>query len=303
MGGCKMKRLVFRVVAIMCIAAISAAMLSGCGYPGYRGENADAYTLICNQVPDILGARRALVTLQDPQIIAVERDGEGRLLFLYLEDTDEMLSCGIVQKSDGERVYFYPERSTLSFVMPDEFFDLDNKKIPEEDLKQLFRELCPEDLLDSFKNDNDWNLPIDEEKLDSAEIKPQMIAVPWGDRIDTVNLSDREWKTQIFAYAQENGYDFSEIDEDDMYFSHSSPMAVDDYGRRLYYVEADYYYHPNDDSHISYVRHFLEMIAIINPDGSFNSEVFMSELKVKSDYQAAIAELKELNAWDRPLGE
>ena len=42
---------------------------------------------------------------------------------------------------------------------------------------------------------------------------------------------------------------------------------------------------------------------IINPDGSFNSETFMSELKVKSDYQAAIAELKELNAWDRPLGE
>ena len=100
-----MKRLVFRVVAIMCIAAISAAMLSGCGYPGYRGENADAYTLICNQVPDIMGARRVLLTLRDPQIIAVERDGEGRLLFLYLEDRDEMVSCGIVQKSDGEKVF------------------------------------------------------------------------------------------------------------------------------------------------------------------------------------------------------
>lgn len=292
-----MKRLL-RIIVFLWVAVVLMTS-AGCAYGGYRGDYAGAYTLMCSQVPDMLGARSVGFSLLDPQILVLERDDFGRTLYMYLEDTDGFLSIGIVQKEEEGKVFFYPEWSTLSFVMPDRYYDISNFAISENTLLSLIGELCPANEMDAFKEANDWGLPLNESKLDSAEITLPKIAVRWEHRKDSVNLSQQKWEKQIVSVAHKNGHVFDA--DEAFYFEHATYMATDDYGRRLYYVEGYYYIYPENDPHIWYVKHLLEMIAIINPDGTFDSEIFMVELTDKANYQEQIRDLKIDNGWDQPL--
>ena len=121
-----------RIVALICTIVILTVSIIGCSYRGYRGDYAGAYTLIYSQVPDILGARASGPYLLDPQIILLEQDNMGRTMYLYIESTDELISICIVQKETDNEVYFYPEKSTLSFRAPDYIYDIDQDKIPKE---------------------------------------------------------------------------------------------------------------------------------------------------------------------------
>jgi len=156
-------------------------------------------------------------------------------------------------------------------------------------------------VMEDFKRVNGWNSPIDDSRLESAEICAPVIPLRWETRTDKVNLPDYKWEELIFALAERNGHKLGGENDTNKYFSHESWMATDDYGRRLYYVEAYYYEYPEGSTRIAYVRHFLEMIAIINPDGSYNEDAFMTELADKSDYRAQIRELKLANGWNQPL--
>lgn len=288
-----------KIIAFVCLMVILLTVMQGCAYRGYRGDYAGAYTLIYSQVPDILGARTNGPLLLDPQILLWESDEYGRALFIYFERSDELLSVGIVQKEEGNRVFFYPEKSTISARIPDDHYDIDNHAYTELGLTQLMYSLFTVFKIEEFKAENDWGLPIDESKLDSAEIVLPKIAARWEHRKDSVNLAQLEWEEQIIALAHKNGHEFDE--NEDFYFSHASYMATDAYGRRLYYVEGYYYIYPDDDSHIWYVKYDLEMIAIINPDGTFDGETFMVELEDKANYQEQIRDLKIANGWNQPL--
>ena len=286
-------------IALIFVTAVLAVTAIGCSYDGYDGKYKGAYTLICAQVPDTLGARTQGPFLKNPQILCLETDNKGRGMYLYLEDTDGFLSLGIVQKEEVDRVYFYPEQSTISFRLPDRVYDIDNEKLSETELKSLLSELCSADALEQFKADNDWNAPMCEEKLDSAPIFAQKISVRWEHRKDEVNLSNNEWGECVSAFANKNGHDVIDEGGVSYYFSHSSWMATDKYGRRMYYVEG-YYYVYQDVSNVSYVQYTLEMVAIINPDGSYDENVFMVELLDKESYQEQIRALKEANGWNQP---
>jgi len=288
-----------RIIAFICASVIIMTVAVGCSFRGYKGKYKGAYTLIYNQVPDILGARTSGPFLLDPQIVPIEADEYGRVLYAYFEDTDELLSVGIVQKEEDGRVFFYPEKSTVSARMPDSYYDIDNEEYSESELLSLVNSLFTSDMMEKFKADNDWSLPMDESKLDSAEITTQKIAARWEYRKDSVNLSQAEWEEQIVALAHKNGHVFDE--RESFYYSYESYMATDDYGRRLYYVEGCYYDYPEDESQVWYVRYYLEMIAIINPDGTFDGDSFMVELEDKANYQKQISELKLANNWNEPI--
>ena len=288
-----------KVIAFICVVIILSTAMLGCSYLGYRGDHKGAYSLFCAQVPDIIGARPQGPWLVDPQILLWENDEYGRSLYIYFEKSDELLSVGIVQKEEGGRVYFYPEKSTISARIPDDHYDIDNHAYTELGLSQLMYSLFTVFEINEFKSNNGWGLPIDESKLDSAEIESPMIAARWEHRKDSVNLSQLQWEEQIISIAHQNGHVFDE--KEDFYFSHVSYMATDDYGRRLYYVEGYYYEYPDDDSHIWYIKNDLEMIAILNPDGTFDRDIFMIELEDKANYQEKICELKIANNWDDPI--
>ena len=163
-----------RLTALLLAVLFILFSLGGCGYFGYRGEHLGAYTLVYSQVPDILGAR-AVVALHDPQVLFLESDSYGRGLYVYYEDCDELFTVAIVQKETKERVYYYPEESTLSFSMPDHLYDIDNPELSEDRLKELLSEFCTDEMLKAFKVQNDWNSPINESKLESAEKTSPMI--------------------------------------------------------------------------------------------------------------------------------
>ncbi len=300
-----MKRLT-RMIAGICMAILLATSVSGCtggpDYEGYRGAYPGAYTLIYSQVPDIKGVSSGFLRRVDPKIILVDIDNMGRTLYIYLEDEEELFSIGIVQRETVDRVYFYPEESTLSFWVPERFF---NQTIDDAELIPLLYELCSAERLEKFKVDNDWGAPINEDRFDSAPIiTPTIESLYDGGRADSVNLSEEEWDKQMVAVAQKNGHEVAHYYEGCLsHCRYAFWMATDAYGRRLYYVDGEYTTFPTeeDDPHIRYITHYLEMIAIINPDGSFNEETFMVELMDKTNYQEQLRELKFVNGWNRPL--
>ena len=294
-----------KLIAFICLAAMLTSFFAGCGYRGYRGEHVAAYTLVYSQVPDILGAR-AVVSMHDPQILLLESDSYGRGLYLYYEDCDEMLTVAIVQKQTDERVYYYPEESTLSFAMPDSMYDIDNPALSEDKLKSLLSEFCTDEMLDSFKRQNDWNAPIDESKLENAAITSPMLIYRWSHRGHDANIElySDDWRDVMIDVAIKNGHNIESEDTNGVYLFYVSWMATDDYGRNLYYVDGYYYVDgDSEDVHVSYRQYYLEMVAITKPDGSFDPDTFMMELEDKANYQSTIRELKKINGWNQPQGE
>lgn len=294
-----------RITALMLAVLFVVLSVSGCGYLGYRGDHVAAYTLVYSQVPDILGAR-AVVAMHDPQILLLERDSYDRGLYLYYEDCDEMLTAAIVQMEMDGRVYYYPEESTLSFAMPDSMYDIDNPALSEEKLKSLLSDFCTDEMLESFKAQNDWDAPIDEGKLESAEITSPMLPYRWSRRGDALGMGEfaDAWEPAMIDVAIANGHNIDVEDPYCAYLSYVSWMATDSYGRNLYYVDGYYYVDGDaDDPHLDYRCYYLEMVAIINPDGSFDPDTFMMELTDKANYQGVIRELKEINGWNQPLTE
>ena len=294
-----------RITALMLTVLFVVLSVSGCGYLGYRGDHVAAYTLVYSQVPDILGAR-AVVAMHDPQILLLERDSYDRGLYLYYEDCDEMLTVAIVQMEMDGRVYYYPEESTLSFAMPDSMYDIDNPALSEEKLKSLLSDFCTDEMLESFKAQNDWDAPIDEGKLESAEITSPMLLYRWSRRGDALGMGEfaDAWEPAMIDVAIANGHNIDVEDPYCAYLSYVSWMATDSYGRNLYYVDGYYYVDGDaDDPHLDYRCYYLEMVAIINPDGSFDPDTFMMELTDKANYQGVIRELKEINGWNQPLTE
>ena len=163
-------------------------------------------------------------------------------------------------------------------------------------------ETFPTESIEELKLQNDWNKPINDALFDSAEMLSPKINSKWDGRPDTVNLSDDTWLLHMLAIAENGDHDFSHVREDDKYFSEAIWMANDDYGRRLYYLEGYYYiYGSENEPQIECIEKYLEMIAIINPDGSFDPECFMAELYDKANYQGQIAELKTKCGWDQPI--
>ena len=300
-----MRRLT-KITAMLCLAVTFVLSACSCGYSGYRGDYRAAYTLVYTQVPDTRGALQWGPGFSDPQLLLLKTDSQGRGLYLYFEDTAGPLSIVITQKESKDKVYFYPEKSALSFKTPDSIYDISNKKLPEEKLLSLYRELCSENVLSEFKSSNDWDKPIDESKLDSAPIQKQRLSVPWDYRTDEVNLDDSTWREYMLSVAVKNGHNVPEKFLNGYLGMnvYESWMATDSYGRRLYYIESQYHVNSEDGVYPSSIAHYyLEMLAIINPDGSFDEEIFMIEIADKYNWQQQLKELKEANGWNQPFSE
>lgn len=291
-----------RIIALICLVAMSLTLLSGCGYRGYKKEYKGAYTLVYSQVPDTSGTRTYGILMEDPEIVLLETDSYGRDLYLYYESTEWPFSVAIVQKETDGKVYFYPEESTLSFRMPDRIFDYDNPKYSDQELKTLLDELCSPEMLESFKAQNDWNSPINEAKFESAEISSPKISYRWSHRGDNlgIQLFSDELLEIMIDVANQNGHAITDYYY--TYFDHASWMATDSYGRRLYYLEGRYYvYGDEKDPNVDVRTYYLEMIAIVKPDNTYDRDTFILELTDKSAYQDTIRELKINNGWNQPL--
>ena len=288
---------------ILCLILFT---LCACAYSGYKGDHAGAYTLTYTQVPGTKGATSYWLSYRDPQILLLETDSEGRGLYLYFEETDTPLSLVIVQKESEDRVYFYPEDSAISFRTPDRIYEVFPDKFTDGELRELMNELCSDEALAEFKEDNDWNKPIDESRLDSAAITKPGIATYWTDRTGKVITPFLEWRDLMLSLAVKNGHNVPEsfLNGNDGMNIYDSYMATDAYGRELHYINSQYYIHTEEGVYPEgYTAYYLEMLAIINPDGSFDRESFMIELSDICDPDEEMRTLKERCGWNQPLEE
>ena len=291
------------LTATVCLLLL---IVCSCSYSGYKGEYPGAYTLVYTQVPDTRGARFLGPNYDDPQILLLETDSIGRALYLYLEDTEGPLSLVIVQKESEDTVYFYPEDSAISFRTPDRIYDLYDKKLPDSELLSLYNELCSSEELSAFKELNDWDKPIDESRLDSAAITRPGIDNPWSYRKGKVITPFFNWRDLMLDLAVKNGHNVPEgfLNGNDGMNIYDNYMATDKYGRELHYIESDYYVYSEEGVYPeSYTSYYLEMLAIINPDGSYDPDSFMIELSDKCNPDDEIRELKERCGWNQPFGE
>lgn len=289
------------LTSILCLILFT---LCACAYSGYEGDHAGAYTLTYTQVPGTKGATRDWFVFRDPQILLLETDSEGRGLYLYYESCESPLSLVIVQRESEDRVYFYPEDSAISFRTPDQIYEIFDEKKTNGELISLREELCSDEALAKFKEENDWNKPIDESRLDSAAITRPGIATYWTDRTGKVITPFLEWRDLMLGLAVKNGHNVPEYYLNGHYGMniYDIYMATDAYGRELHYVESDYNIYTEDGVYPEgYTSYYLQMLAIINPDGSFDCESFMIELSDICDPDEEMRILKERCGWNQPL--
>lgn len=298
------KAKLIKILILTSILCLILFTLCACAYSGYEGDHAGAYTLTYTQVPGTKGATSYWLSYRDPQILLLETDSEGRGLYLYYESCESPLSLVIVQRESAERVYFYPEDSAISFRTPDHIYEVYDEKKTDDELISLRKELCSDEVLEKFKEENDWNKPIDESRLDSAAITKPGIATYWTDRTGKVITPFLEWRDLMLDLAVKNGHNVPEdyLNGRDGMNIYDIYMATDAYGRELHYINSQYYVYTEEGVYPEgYTAYYLQMLAIINPDGSFDRESFMIELSDICDPDEEMRILKERCGWNQPL--
>ncbi|MBQ8303219.1 MAG: hypothetical protein IJX97_06760 [Clostridia bacterium] len=268
-----MKRSAVKIKAIIIISVLilSTIMTTGCIYTGYRGDYPELCSVAWANLITSRGHSSNGEALFDPNLSILETDSFGRVLFGYSEDRITDTHLLIMQKSDGERAYYYPEDCYIFAGRESELTEIDL----ESNAVSLFKEL------------NDWNLPINEAKCDSTEIirkKSEGKIKPNDAKLESIA---EEFYISSGRYVHPKNVSF---------VSYSNYVTSDDYGRELHLIITDFteYY---DKSEITY---YYDLLAVIMPDGScdVSTVVLLEDIE---NPQEVIKKIKTDNGWDTPI--
>jgi hypothetical protein len=258
---------VVKIISTSMVAFLLACTLTGCQFTGYKGEFPALYTVAVNS----LLAARGYHSHGDALLKLVEEDSYGRILFSYYEDSyyDEgwpnSFSYLICQKSDETYVYYYADYNFISKAWNGLDTPFSSKEIEE------------------LKTKNDWNKEFSDKELTKLEITP--IKKEPGTEIERKDFDALFQKVAMEKGRQGNGT---------MVHPYVLYLTSDTYGRKLYFASAKHY----DTSEEAME---FELVMIFNPDGSYNEEICVMELKDHYNYQDDLKEFKEQNNWNKPL--
>jgi hypothetical protein len=241
--------------------------LTGCQFTGYKGEFPELYTVAVNSLLGMKGYH----SHGDAIIKLIEEDTFGRKLFSYYEDSyygegwPNSFSYLICQKIDGEYVYYYADYNFISK-------EWNGLEVPFTD----------EDIGD-LKMLNDWGKEINEEKLTQVEISRKK-------NEPKVKIERKDFDILFQRIAKEKG----RKGDGTMVYPYAFYLTSDAYGRSIYYVTAIHKDIDKEDME-------LHLVIIFNPDGSFDEDTCIMELKDLYNYQDDLKELKEANNWNKEL--
>ena len=238
-------------ITILITIVLIASTIAGCLYSGNRY---DLYQMTrCNVL-----AANGVGESERVDIEVIEEDTYGRTLYSYTMNVEgryegygRIWVVAICQKSDRKLTYYYEDKC---FILSD---TLDS--ISEADI-------------DSLKLNNDWDNPINEEKLSCRPIRPDYIEYI---RLGVTDIFNHEMDVEDGAKLSERFTDY------------------DGEGKILYYVikyDADDY----DDIDIVTRLYFM----IINEDGSYNKDTFVEEIEDLYNYQEQLHIFKINNDWN-----
>ncbi len=233
---------------VLYILSCIVLLLVGCESMGYLSGDDALYTVAAN---NLIGA--GLTVNETTHVI--ETDSYGRTLFIYRNSgsvfgfKDALCIC---QTYDDEYTYYYEDDCIL-------LFDSDGN--------------VSDESLTTFKQRNDWNGEMNEDKMTSAPIVDNFFEKP--------EYSNSQTDAAANAVEPSCGYEWESV-----------IVCADTRGRQLI-VQREYSYETN---------HLGKTYAVIvSPDGLVDESCGIMEMdeNVLADYTAAIKDFKARNNWNQ----
>ena len=260
-----------KALVLAAVLAFSALLTTGCVYR-YKGEYPELCSVAWANIPTARGYISMGEIVHDANLQVLQRDEKGRTLFAYSEENMGVSShLLIMQKSDGENAYYYPEDCYIFITHESGLSNID---------------LESEEIL-ALKAQNDWDLPINESKCESTKIVTRK---PEGKvRVDNSVFEKitEEYCKNPEKQPREGSISFS---------GNATFITSDKYGRELY-VAVTVFSEKTDKSEIKYYYYSL---IVMMPDDSFDASTVIILEDVENP-QSDVKRIKAENGWNTPL--
>ena len=262
-GGINMMKTVVKrcMILLMIFGLTGCTILYNMGKPyPYTGDETALFTMIAYSIPE---------ELFNTTIEIMEEDKEGRCLFMtwisntalfyntYGNDISTLVVLAICQDYNDEKTYYYEDDC---FVI----------RAKEEDISTLD--------IEQLKQQNDWDKPLDYNKMTEKEIIP------------------KEWKGQrpfdisIDIKAKEAFSEIIETDQEDAVFTY---MLDDDGEGRILFIITVLQYNNVRKIDNSTIRTYLEMIDTKEHD----KQTIIEKIEDMGNFQQQIKSFKQHNNW------
>jgi len=267
----RIKMTIKRSFCLLLMLVISGS-ICGCfpismGRPGPYTDNETAlYTIAAYSIPGVAGGIRA-------KIEVLEEDSFGRVLFqigfgsdpLYYQrfgDQGNMCALVVCQHRDDQKVYYYEDDCFIVYTDAERFSTMEQEQL---------------------KANNDWNLPLDYDKMREKRI------IAKERQGYTYSTDQRKIET---GKAKDAFLEQIHLDEEEYAFLEL--LDNDNQGRKLLFVVVEQF---KDGGVVdaSSVRSFLEIFDSNNP----NEQVVIEEISDPKYIGNEIKAFKQQNNWMR----
>ena len=266
------KKHVTSVSAVLITVMLTTILLASCagrrGQEDYRGEYPELFSVAINS---LLGAK-GYWTSEIRHEAGVSPFGEdiyGRIIFSYWENSGVSTNTLLVmQKSDEEYAYFYPNINFISAPLEYLIRHYDENG-------RFYRASFPGEMIEELKKLNDWGLPLEPERMVSVEVVRTKRSGPFGRN----ELRDA-YRFALGDYAHNRHV-------------HYTFFRTDEFGRSIYLFSRWPSMVASTDN-----RH---SIVLFQPDGTFDENIGVMHLTDFFNYQSQLAGFKDLNDWNMPI--
>lgn len=262
----KLKALILAIVLVF-----SVLLTTSCIYPGYSGDYPELCSVAWANLLSARGTGSNGEAIYDPDVKVLQKDSFGRVLFAYSEDMGAGVHLLIMQKSDENKAYYYPDDCYL--------FITNERNFPKFDLES-------EQIL-ALKAQNDWELPLNESKCESTEIVREK---PEG----KLKLSDSNREKIIKEFSSNPDKQLKpgsvSIDDDTQF------ITSDSYGRELHIVSTMF----SEITDKSEKNYYYYSLIVLMPDGSLDvsTVIILSDIE---NPQGDVKKIKTENGWNTPI--
>jgi len=257
------RRIIYMLKLIVVLTLI--LFFSACRTFEYSGDYPELFTIAVNS---ILGTQGGFAGRQyvQPELRVLDEDIHGRVLFMYSEDNDvSPVSFLIMQKVEGDYVYFYPHYNFFS------------------DIISYIRRSPNDDKITTLKQLNSWN----QELSDTSEfVRVRIVRQPEPGPIADETLVEAFRSVFLGSTLRSN-----------QIMAYSPFLRADSYGRSIYLIFGPQWEYVDDE----YVRSFVYVAILFQPDHSFdidNGTLLITDL---FNYQTDLRLFMEANGWDTPF--
>ena len=272
-----------KLLLITVILVLSVFLSTGCRIE-YGSEYPDLCSATWVNLPGVSGYSFNGEISYAPTVLVLETDKERRTLFFYQEDRGPYWHILIIQKSDDESVYYYPDDCYLSYPKGEDYWSVMSEEV---DVKDMVHNLISAEELSAFKELNDWDQPINDEKCESTDLvtrKAEGKNSPGEARLEDYAL----------AYYESRGI---YIHPKNMNLARSSRyITCDSYGRELYLIES----WVENYSIKSETTYYYNLLMVIMPDGYCDTSTII-QVDNPHECRDAVKQIKLDNNWNTPI--